>query len=189
MPSNIRKLIALLAAGLALTPAAHAQSATESAYADFNDASGAISLIESGLRDTYEGRTHGDWVRLQKQAREDVQSSLKALAGRDLSPADRRVVDIMRKSVADAKESDSLAPGGRCEDAQRKDIGYAVLRAALYACFSTLSNSLDFEGRKVTRVGAFDLRLLAHHQIHVLLHGFSLDHDHHRARNRHVAFQ
>ena len=33
----------------------------------------------------------------------------------------------------------------------------AALRTALYGCFGALSNSLDFEGKKVTRVGAFDL--------------------------------
>ena len=52
----------------------------------------------------------------------------------------------MRKSMADADESGSLAPSGKCEDAQRKDIEYAALREALYACFGALSNSLDFEG-------------------------------------------
>ena len=74
-----------------------------------------------------------------------------------LSPADRRAVEIMRRSLADAAEDGSLAPVGKCEDAQRKDIDYAAMRVALYACFGSLSNSLDFEGQKVTRVGAFDL--------------------------------
>jgi hypothetical protein len=157
-------LATLLAAALALGGAASTRSASqpaplhgiESAYADFNDASGAISLIESGLRESYQGRTHGDWARLQQQARDEVKRHLKDLAGRDLSPADRRAVDIMRKSMVDADESGSLAPSGKCADAQRKDIGYAPLREALYACFGALS-TLDFEGAKVTRVGAFDL--------------------------------
>ena len=42
--------------------------------------------------------------------------------------------------MADADESGSLAPVGKCEDAQRKDIEYAALREALYACFGALSN-------------------------------------------------
>jgi hypothetical protein len=161
----MRKLVASLAAALALGGAASSQSVSqpeslstiESAYADFNDALGAISLIESGLRDSYLGKTRSEWVRLQQQAREDVQRGLEDLAGRDLSPINRRAIDIMRKSMADADESGSLAPSGKCEDAQRKDIEYAPLREALYACFGALSNSLDFEGDKVTRVGAFDL--------------------------------
>jgi hypothetical protein len=163
------KLVILLTAACPLGGAAVAQvvpsaasqpdslAGVESAYADFNDALGAISLIESGLRDSYEGRTRSEWQRLQQQAREDVQRGLEDLADRDLSPTDRRAIEIMRKSMADAEESGSLAPVGKCEDAQRKDIEYAALREALYACFGALSNSLDFEGEKVTRVGAFDL--------------------------------
>jgi hypothetical protein len=164
MHMKMRELVTLLAAGLALGGAAITQSASrpanlngiESGYADFNDASGAISLIESGLRDSYQGKTRSEWVRLQQQAREDVQRGLKDLAERHLSPADQRANDIMRKGIADADESGSLAPSGKCEDAQRKDIEYAALREALYACFGILS-TLDFDGDKVTRVGAFDL--------------------------------
>jgi hypothetical protein len=160
----MRKLATLLAAALALGGAGSTPSASqpasldgiESAYADFNDASGAISLIESGLRGSYLGRTRGEWVRLQQLAREDVQRGLKDLAGRELSPADRRAIDIMRKSMADADEHGSLAPDGKCADAKRNDIEYAALREALYACFGALS-TLEFEGEKVTRVGAFDL--------------------------------
>jgi Peptidase family M3 len=164
MYMKMRKLVTLLTAALALAGAASTPSAStpaslnriESAYADFNDASGAISLIESGLRGSYQGKTRSEWVRLQQQAREDVQRGLKDLAGWQLSPTDQRATDIMRKSMADADESGSLAPSGKCEDAQRKDIDYAALRTALYACFGALS-TLDFEGAKVTRVGALDL--------------------------------
>jgi hypothetical protein len=165
MKMKMRKQVTLLMSALALVGAASTQSASppasinriESAYADFNDASGAISLIESGLRDRYQGKTHSEWVRLQQQARDKVKSGLTALAGRNLQPIDRRAIGIMRETLADADESGSLAPSGKCEDAQRKDIEYAAMREALYACFGALSNSLDFEGAKVTRIGAFDL--------------------------------
>ena len=158
-----KQLVILLTAALALGgaawPALQAASLAEieSAYADFNDAAGAIGLIESGLRDSHEGRTRSEWLRLQQDARKQVLAGLKGLADRDLAPADRRAVEIMRRSMADSEEQGSLAPVGKCEDAQRKDIEYAALREALYACFGALSNSLDFEGEKVTRVGAFDL--------------------------------
>jgi hypothetical protein len=162
MSMNLSKLVIVLTAALALGGAAagaQAQSLPEieGAYADFNDASGAISLIESGLRDSYEGRTRSEWQRLQQEARDQVLAGLKGLADGELPPQDRRAVEIMRRSLADAAENGSLAPVGKCEDAQRKDIDYAAMRVALYACFGTLSNSLDFEGQKVTRVGAFDL--------------------------------
>jgi hypothetical protein len=161
MRMSLRKLVILLTAALVSGGAAGARAATlaelESAYADFNDASGAIGLIESGLRDSYEGRTGSEWQRLQEDARNQVTAGLKDLADTGRSPIDRRAVEIMRKSMADAEEQGSLAPVGKCEDAQRTDIEYLALREALYACFGALSNSLDFEGEKVTRVGAFDL--------------------------------
>ena len=164
MNKTMHGLATLLTAALVVGGAACSRSASqpasldriESAYADFNDASGAISLIESGLRDSFLGKARSDWVQVQQQAREEVRQGLKDLAGRDLSPADQRAIDIMRQSMADADESGSLAASGKCEDAQRKDIEYAALREALYACFGVLS-TLDFEGQKVTRVGAFDL--------------------------------
>ena len=70
MNMKTRKLATLLTAALALGGAASTRSvsqpaslnAIESAYADFNDASGAISLIESGLRDSYQGRTRSEWA-------------------------------------------------------------------------------------------------------------------------------
>lgn len=161
---KIRKPIALLTVALALAAGAGSQSASgppslldiEGAYADFNDSTGAVSLLDSGLRDSYQGKARIEWAHLQRQAREAVRRGLKELDGRLLSPEDRRAMEIMRKGIADADENGSLSPGGRCEDAQRKDLGYAALREALYACFGELSNALDFEGEKVTRVGAFD---------------------------------
>ena len=65
MNVKILKLATFLVAALALGGAASTRSVSqpaalngiESTYADFNDASGAISLIESGLRDSYQGRT------------------------------------------------------------------------------------------------------------------------------------
>src|SRR4029453_18698864 len=108
----------------------------ESACSGFNAASGAIGLIESGLRDSHEGRTRTEWQRLQEDARNQVSSGLKTLPEADLSAADRRAVEIMRRSMADAEEQGSLAPVGKCEDAQRKDIEYAALREAFYPCRS-----------------------------------------------------
>ena len=158
---RMSKLVILLTAAVGLGSAAAARAASlaeiEGAYADFNDASGAVGLIESGLRDSFEGRTGGEWQRLKEDARNRVTDGLKDLAEAGLSPADRRAVAIMRRSMADAAEQGSLAPVGKCEDAQRKDLEYIALREALYACFGALSNSLDFEGEKVTRVGTFDL--------------------------------
>jgi hypothetical protein len=154
-------LVILLTAGLVLGGAASARAASlaeiEGAYADFNDAAGAISLIESGLRDSYEGRTRGEWERLQENARKQIVEGMAGLPAGGLAGDDARAVEIMRRSMADFEEAGSLAPSGKCADAQRKDIEYSAMREALYGCFGALSNSLDFAGEKVTRVGALDL--------------------------------
>ena len=147
--------LALAAAGARAASSPASLSRVETAYADLNDASGAISFIDSGAVETYRGRTRDEWDQLRRKAREQVQQGLDGVAASELSPADVRAVAIMRSSLADAQ--DSLAPDTRCEDARRKDIDYDALRAAAYACFSALSNALEFEGRQVTRVGAFDL--------------------------------
>src|SRR4029079_8743530 len=130
--SPFLKLVILLTAALVLEGAAAGARAAslpeiEGAYADFNDASGAVSLIESGLRDSYEGRTRTEWLRLQREARDQVLAGLKELADESLSPDDRRAVEIMRNSLADSAEDGSLAPTGKCEDAQRKDIDDAAM--------------------------------------------------------------
>ena len=94
MNKTMHRLATLLTAALVVGGAACSRSAPqsvsldriESAYADFNDASGAISLIESGLRDSFLGKARSDWVQVQQQAREEVRRGLEDLAGRDLSP-------------------------------------------------------------------------------------------------------
>lgn len=151
----MRKLALALTAALPLAGVADPLP-VERAFADFNDASGAIGLIESGLQERYGGKTLDEWARVQQQARDAVKQGLKDLAGRDLPPIDRRAIEMIRQGLAYVDESGSSSPGARCEDAQRKDIGFGPLREALYGCFVRLS-TLDFEGQKVTRVGAFDL--------------------------------
>ena len=61
--------LACLAGAFHASSRAASLAEIEGAYADFNDASGAISLIESGLRDSHEGRTRSEWLRLQQDAR------------------------------------------------------------------------------------------------------------------------
>ena len=106
--SPFLKLVILLTAAWVLQGAAAAARAAalpeiEGAYADFNDAAGAVSLIESGLRDSYEGRTRSEWVRLKEEARDQVRSGLEGVADQTLSAADRRAVEIMRVSASSRK--------------------------------------------------------------------------------------
>ncbi len=51
----------------------------------------------------------------------------------------------------------SLAHKIYCKDAQSRDLKIADLHSALYSCFDELGNTLEFEGKRMTRVSAFDL--------------------------------
>ena len=130
----------------------------EELYADLNDASGAISLIDSGLQASYAGKDRDAWQRVHTARRTAIDASLRKLSAGNLATADARAVSVMRSNVdALPAASDSQAAELHCADAQRREIGYGPLREALYSCFTELGNNLKFEGGSVTRVQAFDL--------------------------------
>ena len=54
-------------------------------------------------------------------------------------------------------DASTLSPSGKCKNAQKPDLAYDALRAALYSCFDELANNLQFEGGTVNRVSAFSL--------------------------------
>ena len=159
-----RTLLACLLAGTALPssaadpPAALAQS--EQAYADFNDAQGAVSLIDSDPTryPSYAGRSRRSWEHQYVARRAQLLGGLQRLPGAALTAADARAARLMRTDVHDSAPTPrSLAPVGRCRDAGRADLALQPLQDALYGCFTELANSLRFENGTVTRVAAFDL--------------------------------
>lgn len=133
----------------------------EAAYADFNDAYGAVSLIDSNpaaYAAGYAGRTRAAWRALYVARRAELTRSLQRASGRKLSGSDARALQVMRAALADSSpEPRSLAPAGRCGDARRADLTLQALQDALYACFAELGNSLQFENARVTRVAAFEM--------------------------------
>jgi len=159
-------LAALLAAGATLAGSAHSSAAPapvtqlEALYADFNDAQGAVALIDSdpGRYPNYAGRTRRQWQHAYSAARAQLLAGLAAARGRSVPASDARALRLMRADVLESSAApESLAPAGHCSDAQRSDLKLRALQQALYACFAELANSLSFEGRTVTRVAAFDL--------------------------------
>ena len=148
-------------AGLACLVAISASAApsvdsVERAYADMNDAHGAVGLIDSGVASSYLGRTRGEWANVLADKRAEVSAGLAAIDTEGLAAADARAVHVMREALAESAEEGSLAPERKCADAQDKSVQGAQLRAALYACFDELANNIEFEGARLTRVGAFD---------------------------------
>jgi hypothetical protein len=143
----------------AVADASHALPQIEAAYADFNDAYGAISLIDSdpaSYPHGYAGRTRDAWQQLYVERRRQLLEDLKRARGS--SAEDTRAIRLMRADMSESSPTArSLAPTGHCQDAARQDLRLEPLQEALYACFAELANSLRFEEGTVTRVAAFDL--------------------------------
>ena len=167
--SGVKRLCAGLALGCASAYSAPAEqpppaqlSRLESAYADFNDAAGAVGLIDSDparyAARGYAGTSRERWVQLYRTRRSQLLRGLKQIKERDLSDSDRRAVSLMREALGDSTPTPaSLAPSGHCADTQRRDLPLRAQQQALYACFVELGNRLPFEGATVTRVDAFGL--------------------------------
>ena len=152
---------ATLADGGESQSAAAALQSIEAIYADFNDAAGAVSLIDSNpesYRAGYDGKSREAWQHLYRASRGQLLQRLRSLSVAKLSSEDRRAVRLMRTAVRESSDTpESLAPVGHCQDAQQQGLLLRPLQQALYACFAELANSLEFERAPVTRVAAFEL--------------------------------
>ena len=139
--------------------AAQSVAAVENAFADFNDAQGAVSLIDSDPQryPQFDGKSRAEWQQRYVARRAELSAALgKHTAG--LSHEDQRAMTVMRAAVRESSATpDSLAPTGHCAEARRTGQPLRTLQQSLYACFSELANSLQFEGATVTRVAAFEL--------------------------------
>ena len=158
-------LPALLVACLA--PIAHAGltadsrkvAQTENIYAEVNDAKSVIGTIDSGLFSSYLGKDRAAWLRLYHTKRRQLVKSLARLPSQGLSAGDANAVASMRTQLESfpANISASFAPNDNCQDARRKDLDYASLRAALVACFVENDKRMLFEGKSLNRQSALDL--------------------------------
>ena len=133
----------------------------EHAYADFNDASGAVSLIDSDpghYGEGYAGRSRDAWQKIYITRRAELLEGLRGVRAAGLNSDDARAVRVMRAAVEGSDATPvSPAPAGRCQDAQRPSLPLPALQEALYACFAELGDQLRFENGTVTRVAALDL--------------------------------
>jgi hypothetical protein len=130
--------------------------AAEEAYADFLDAAGALDTIDSGLMDTFDGAGRDAWQGRYDQSLSSLEISLASLDQTALSPLNQRALASMRAGVA-YREGSSLAPEGDCANAARNDATGAELRAALYACFSSVGDAIAFEGRTYARIAVLQM--------------------------------
>src|SRR5207244_1069242 len=88
----------------------------------------------------------------------EVAQLLGGISGQRLSATDSRAIMLIHKSLESiSADQTSLTHKIPCHDAQRSDLTVADLRSALYSCFDEIGNNLEFEGKRVSRVSAFDL--------------------------------
>lgn len=136
----------------------------EDVYADTVDAVGILTTIDSGLFESYQGKTRAEWEQTYREERKKLVEGLAKSSADAHSAADSRALSLMRANLGETLTEDPYdsassfrSPEGRCRDASRKDLDSAALRAALYACFDELGNKLAFEGRLISRDSAIAL--------------------------------
>jgi hypothetical protein len=152
-------MVAALSAVQADAPTDIAVATAESAFVDYLDAAGAAGYIESGGAKSYGGKDLAAWTaRLEKQRRQ-LDAALSQLVPGGLGTLDRAAVAAMRKSLADLEADDTTAgvQARTCADAQRRDLDYSSLRAALVSCYVEHGNRLQYDGGTIDRGTALQL--------------------------------
>lgn len=148
-----------LAAAQADTPPSLAVATAESAFLDYLDAAGAVGYIESGGAKSYGGSGLAAWKARLDTQRNHLDTTLSRIEPGKLDAADRDAVAAMRKSLADLEADDTTAgvQARTCADAQRRDLDYASLRAALVSCYVEHGNRLQYDGGTIDRGTALQL--------------------------------
>jgi hypothetical protein len=154
--------LALLVLAALASPAYAAAAATllqtEALYADWLDAVGALSTIDSGLTHKIAGRGHRDWAARLQDLSKRLGAALASVDTAQFTEQDARVLQAMRKGLSDNAPETPLAdvqhPAPRCSDAARRSPDASALQLALYACFEEIGNRIDFEGRPIVRTTA-----------------------------------
>jgi hypothetical protein len=155
-------LVLLLGFSLLARPAgadAGRLAATEQAFLDYLDANGAVSYLESGAVDRFQGKGLVAWKQLASERRTAVGAGLAAVAAARISPEDSAALAAMRRTLASIDADDTTA-GVReqtCRDAQRRDLDYGAMRAALVSCYSEFGNRLQYAGATIDRGTALQL--------------------------------
>jgi len=152
----VRRLASVIAA-FALVACANPDvarlDAAETTLADYLDAAGAVDLLDSGVRDSFDGASLETWRTRYAANEAALRAAIEGIEDERLSAQDRRRLASMRAALALRTEVEGEA---RCEDAAATSSGPA-LRAALYACFDSLGDAIAYRGEPVGRVQALTL--------------------------------
>jgi hypothetical protein len=161
-----------LAAALAISQWAAANDAgrasesrlarAESNYADWLDATAAVSTIDSGLMMRVAGRDRPDWEKSRLKLTAILESALAEIDESTLKAEDARALHVMRTGlVSNALDSPEAGPGTGPTCADRNNPASSAdgadptpLQLALYACFEEIGNRISFEGKPMVRTTA-----------------------------------
>lgn len=128
--------------------------AVEHQYADWLDAVGAVSAIESGASERIAGEGRRAWSRRLRELTARLNSALAE--NRRAGDIDPDILAAMRKGYADylpAASDASSEPPVHCTDAAAA-IDVTVLQRALYACFDEIGDHIEIDGVRMVRTTA-----------------------------------
>lgn len=141
--------------------AGNSVAGVEVLYADWLDAVGAVSTIDSGLTTRIAGKDRSLWAARLKGLTPKLEQALKSSDSAASSLADARALQVMRKAMVDysppTPAADAQGPRSTCADANRAAGDVPQLQTALYACFEEIGNRVDVDGRPVVRTTALQM--------------------------------
>ena len=153
-----------LAAALVFAARAHAGpglTAAEATYADWLDATYAVSTLSSGALAEIDGRDLSSWqARLAtltaKTTREFAVARRESLDGEDARALARMRANLAEPPDAPVTTTAQLS-AAKCDRAADPRLGRVALSAALYGCFERFGDHVSFQGRTIARATALEL--------------------------------
>ena len=143
----------------AATPPNVTVAAAESSFLEYLDAAGAVGYIESGGTKSFGGKDLAAWTTRLDAQRRQLDEALSHIGTGTLDATDRDALASIRRSLAE-HEADDTTTGVQsrtCADAQRRDLDYSSLRAALVSCYVEHGNHLRYDGGTIDRGTALQL--------------------------------
>jgi len=159
------QVVAMLVMGAALnvaradTSPSAAVATAESAFLDYLDGVGAVGYIESGGATSYRGKDLAAWRAQLDPQRKQLDEALSRIEPGKLVAADRDAIESMRNSMSELETDETTAgvQARTCAEAQRRDLDYSSLRAALVSCYVEHGNRLQYDGGTIDRGTALQL--------------------------------
>jgi hypothetical protein len=132
----------------------------EREYADWLDATGAVSTIDSGLMSRMAGRDREHWDLQRRNLQGRLARDLQNVDKSALRAEDAHALAAMREGlVANSLDASQSAPqteaAPHCADRNRAETTDPTpLELALYACFDEIGDHIVFDGRTAVRTTA-----------------------------------